>query len=119
MNKAGREHRRVTLRVFIGRWALFLFAMSVFVIFLYIAGSSQGFMDSTLVFLLKLLVVMGIFLVTGAVFGLFYTLFLIFRRTKGKRYIMSAVFYLLFTIFGTAAVLGAVAIISFSGGNTL
>ena len=117
MGKTGQEHRKISLRVFVSRWVILLFLLCLFVIFLYIAGSSQGFLDSTQHFILNLVSILGIFLVTGALFGFFYSLFLFFKRAFRSRHLFGALFYLFITILGAAASLSAMTIITASGGN--
>ena len=98
------------------RTVIFFFSMCVLTLFLYAAGTAQGFIDSTQLSLLRLYVILGIFLTVSAVYGMFVALGR-FLKLKKKRYIVRAAIYLLLAIFGVITVLAVIFIITVAGGN--
>ena len=104
------------LPILINKTAIFLFLMCILTIFLYVAGTSQGFIDSTQLFLLRLYVIMGIFLMTASVFGMFLELSRVIKR-KSPRYFLRAGGYLLLLVFATITVMASLFVIALSEGN--
>ena len=84
--------------------------------FLYAAGTVQGFIDSTQLSLLRLYVFLGIFLSAASVWGMILELRRLFKA-KTLRFLFQAVIYLFFVFFGSATVFAAMFIITISGGN--
>jgi len=83
---------------------------------LYIAGTIQGFIDSTQLSLLRLYVILGIFLALTSVSGMVLSLVRLFKLKK-TRYLFRAGGYILLAIFGATTVLAAMFIITVSRGN--
>ena len=100
----------------VSRTVIFFFFMCLVTLFLYIAGTVQGFTDSTQLSLLRLYVVLGIFLTITSVYAMILNLIRLFSLKK-TRYLFRAGGYMLVMFFGAATVLAAVFIISISGGN--
>jgi len=104
------------LPIMANRTVIFFFVMCLLTIFLYAAGTIQGFIDSTQFALIRLYVVLGIFLTVCSGCGMFLNLGLLFRFKK-TRYLLGAGLYILLVIFGAATVLLAMFIIAISEGN--
>ena len=104
------------LPILINKTAIFFFLMCLLTIFLYAAGTSQGFIDSTQLSLLRLYVILGIFLMTASVFGMFLELSRVLRR-KMPRYLLRAGGYFLLLVFAILTVLVVLFIIALSDGN--
>ncbi|MCL2835028.1 MAG: hypothetical protein FWD78_17810 [Treponema sp.] len=104
------------LPILASRTMIFFFSMCVLTLFLYAAGTVQGFIDSTQLSLLKLYVILGIFLIVSAVYGMFVALGRFFKLKK-RRYMLRAAIYLLFAIFGVITVLAVVFITTVAKGN--
>jgi len=104
------------LPILISRTVIFFFLMCLFTLFLYFAGTIQGFIDSTQLSLLRLYTILGIFLTVTSVYGMALDLSRLFKHKK-TRYLFRAGGYMLLVIFGAATVLAATFIITVSGGN--
>jgi len=104
------------LSVLASRAAFFLFLMCLLTLFLYAAGTVQGFTDSTQLTLLKIYVALGIFLSVLSLCGMILDLRRLYKRKK-IRYLFRAGIYILLLIFGAVTVLTAMFIITLSGGN--
>ena len=104
------------LPILISRTVFFFLLMSLFTLFLYVAGTIQGFVDSTQLALLKVTVVLGIFITVISAYGTLLDLRRLFKLRK-TRYLLRAGGYTLLVIFGVATVLAALFIITVSGGN--
>jgi len=102
------------LPILINRTALFFFIMSVLTLFLYAAGTVQGFTDATQFTLLALYSVLGIFLTITAISGIILDLGRFVSAKKG-RYFLRAGGYLFLVIFGIVTVLAVMAILALSG----
>jgi len=102
--------------ILVNRTVLFFFLMCLLTLFLYLAGTSQGFIDSTQLNLLKLYSILGIFLTFTSASGVVVDLSRM-ARTKKAGYLFRAGGYLFLMVFGTVTVLAAIAIIAISGGN--
>jgi len=98
------------------RTVIFFFVMCILTIFLYAAGTVQGFVDSTQFALLRLYVVLGIFLTASSGYGMLIDFGRLFRFRK-IRYLLRAGGYMLLVIFGSVTVLAALFIITMSEGN--
>ena len=105
------------LPTLVNRTVIFFFLMCLFTLFLYFAGTIQGFVDSTQLGLLKVAVVLGIFLTVTSVYSMIFVLMRLFKLKK-VRYLLRAGVYMLVAIFGAATVLAALFITTVSGGNT-
>ena len=106
------------LPILVNRVVIFFFLMCLFTLFLYIAGTVQGFIDSTQLFLLRLYVILGIFLSVTSVYGMVLSLARLLKHKK-NRYLFRAGGYMLLAIFGVATVLAALFIITVSEGNAV
>jgi len=95
---------------------VFFFGMCLLTIFLYIAGTVQGFVDSTQFALLRLYVALGIFLTVISACGTFISFGRLFSKKK-IRYLFRAGGYIFLVVFGTVTVLVAMFIIAISEGN--
>ena len=104
------------LPAIVSRTVIFLFFMCLLTIFLYVAGTNQGFIDSTQFAFLNIYLVLGIFLTLSSLLGLFLNLeqFVRFRRLNN---ITRAGGYIILIIFGSVTVLAAMFIITMSSGN--
>jgi len=103
------------LPILINRTALFFFVLSVLTLFLYGAGTVQGFTDATQFALLALYSILGIFLTITAVSGILLDLGR-FIGTRKARYFFRACGYLFLVVFGIVTVLAVMAILALSGG---
>ena len=104
------------LPILVSRTVIFFFLMCIITIFLYLAGTIQGFIDSTQLFLLRLYTVLGIFLSVVSIVGMILNLQRLFR-TKKTRYLLRAGVYILMVLFGAATVLAVMFIITVSEGT--
>ena len=103
------------LYILVNRAVVFVFFMSLLTIFLYMIGTSQGFVDSTQLNLLKLYNVLAIFLVTTSICGIVLNI-IRFLPQKKVKYILRAGCYLLLVLFGTVTVLIAQFVLTLSAG---
>ena len=108
--------REKLLPILINRTVLFFFFMSLLTLFFYLAGTAQGFIDSTQFLLLRLNTIFGIFLAFTSVSGLILDLGRLIR-TKRIRYLLRAGGYAFLVIFGIATVIIVSAIVAISGGD--
>ena len=90
--------------IIVNRSVIFFFIMCVFTLFLYAAGTVQGFIDSTQFSLLSFFVAMGIFLALASMLSVFLEIGL-FIRIKKKRYLFRAGGYTLLVIAAVASIL--------------
>ena len=104
------------LPILASRAVIFFFIMCLLTIFLYAAGTAQGFIDSTQFALIRLYVVLGIFLTVTSGCGMFLNLGRLFSYKK-IRYLARAGGYIVLVIFGTLTVLAAMFILAISEGN--
>ena len=104
------------LPILTSRTVIFFFVMCLLTIFLYAAGTVQGFLDSTQFALLRLYVVLGISLSAASVCGMFIAFGRLFKHKK-IRYLFRACGYILLVIFGSITVLAALFIIAMADGN--
>ena len=104
------------LYILVNRTTIFFLIIGLLTLFLYAAGTVQGFIDSTQVSLLRLYSVLGIFLTVISICGVFLDLGRYIRSKKG-RYLARAGGYALLVIFGAATVLAAMLIVTLSGGS--
>ena len=102
--------------ILINRTAIFFFLMCLLTIFLYAAGTAQGFIDSTQLALLRLYLVLGVFLCTSSVFGIFLEIIRVIRQ-KLLRYLFRALGYLFLLAFGASTVMAVLFIIALSEGT--
>ena len=104
------------LYILVNRTVIFLFVMCLLTLSLYAAGTIQGFIDSTQLFLLKLYEGLGIFLMVTSFCGIVLDIERCFK-VKKKRYLLRAGGYLLLVIFSIVTVLAVMAIIALSRGS--
>lgn len=104
--------------ILISRTVIFFFLMCLLTLLLFAAGTVQGFVDSTLLFLLKLYVVLGIFLSFASFSGIIFV-FGRFLKNKKFRYLLRAAGYLFLILFGIVTVLAVMFIITVSEGNAV
>jgi len=104
------------LPILTNRTAIFFFVMCLFTLFLYAAGTVQGFVDSTQFALIRLYIVLGIFLTVVSGCGMFLDLGRLFRLKK-FRYLFRAGGYIFLVIFGTVTVLAAMFVLAMTEGN--
>jgi len=98
------------------RAVIFFFVMCLLTIFLYAAGTAQGFIDSTQFALIRLYVVLGVFLTVTSGCGMFLDFGRLFKEKK-IRYLFRAGGYIVLVLFGAATVLTAMFILAISEGN--
>ena len=104
--------------ILINRTAVLFFIMCLLTLFLYLAGTIQGFVDETQFLLLKCYTVFGIFLSVASIPGIaidFYR----FLKTKKSRYALRAAGYTFLAVFGTATVFAAMAILAIATGDVV
>ena len=111
-----RNQKEKLLPILINRTVIFFFIMCLLTLILYLAGTIQGFIETTQLFLLRLYTALGIFLAVISLVGIFLNL-LRFFRAKKARYIFRAAGYLLLVFFGLATVLLVMFIITVSEGT--
>ena len=104
------------LPILANRTVFFFFGMCLLTIFLYAAGTVQGFVDSTQFALLRLYVILGIFLTVISACGIFLSFGRLFRQKK-LRYFFRAAGYIFLVLFGAVTVLTAMFILAMSEGN--
>jgi len=105
------------LPILVSRMVIFFFLMCLLTLFLYAAGTAQGFIDSTQLFLLSVYVVLGIFLTVSSTVGFGINLVRYFKIRK-IRYLCRAGGYMFLMIFGSATVLAIMFIITVASGNS-
>jgi len=105
------------LYILVNRTVIFFFIMCLLTLSLYAAGTHQGFVDSTQLFLLRLYENLAIFLMVTSFCGIVLD---IQRgtRTKRKRYFFRAGGYLILVVFSIFTVLLVMAIAALSIGRT-
>ncbi|MCL2094342.1 MAG: hypothetical protein FWH12_09160 [Treponema sp.] len=104
------------LPILVNRTVIFFFLMCLFTLFLYLAGTSQGFIDSTQLSLLRVYAVLGIFLITGSICGIIIDLKRLIQQ-KRTRYLLGAGAYLFLSFFGIITLMMVMLIITVSMGN--
>ena len=104
------------LPILVNRTVIFFFLMCLLTLFLYVAGTAQGFIDSTQNALLSVYIVLGIFLTISAIGGVVVDLGR-FIKIRKIRYLFRAGGYMLLMIFGAATVLAIMFIITLASGN--
>jgi len=104
------------LPVLINRTVIFFFLMCLLTLILYAAGTTQNFIDSTLLALLQFYQVIGTFLITSSFFGVIMELSRAIRLKRGG-YVLRAGAYFLLMIFGIVSMLLVLFIITISQGN--
>ena len=102
--------------IIVNRSVIFFFIMCVFTLFLYAAGTVQGFIDSTQFSLLSFYMAMGVLLALASMLSAFLE-FGHFMRIKKKRYLFRAAGYMLLVIAAVASVLSVMFIDIISRGN--
>jgi len=102
--------------ILINRTVVFFFSMCLLTTFLYIAGTAQGFIDSTQLALLRLYIVLGIFLTVISLCGMVLNFGRLFLNKK-PRYLLNVSGYIFLVVFGIITVLLASFIITMSNGN--
>ncbi|MDR2093938.1 MAG: hypothetical protein LBP76_00265 [Treponema sp.] len=110
------QKKKPLIAVLVKRTVFFFFVMCILSIFLYGIGTDQDFTDISLLLLLRIAVIMGLFLGVGSIYGLALNLWLVFRRHK-FRYLLGAGGYMLLGIFGAAVAVLGLFIITVAGGN--
>jgi len=105
------------LPILVSRTVIFFFVGCLIVLFLYAAGTVQGFIDSTQFALLNVYVVLGIFLTIASIGGIIIDLSRFFRIRR-IRYIFRAGGYMFLMIFGSVTVLAVMFIITVASGNS-
>jgi len=103
--------------ILVSRTAIFFFFMCLLTLFIYAAGTVQGFIDSTQLALLSVYVVLGVFLTIASIGGIIVD-FGRFFKNKKARYLIRAGGYMFLMIFGAVTVLAVMFIISIAGGNS-
>jgi hypothetical protein len=96
--------------------ALFSLFFCLFSLFLYAAGTRQGFTDAAQIFLLRLSLNSGLALIVCSVCGVCFCLLRVFRGPRLRRILMAGA-YLCLGAFGVAVSLLASFIIAAAGGN--
>jgi len=104
------------LPILISRISIFLFLMCLLSLFLYAAGTVQGFIDTTQISLLSLYVVLGILLALTSISGVVISL-IRFKKSRKIRYLFRTGGYMLLMIFGSATILAIMFIITLASGN--
>ena len=105
------------LPILVNRMTIFFFLACIVTLFLYAAGTVQGFVDTTQLFLLRIYTIPGILLCAASILGIILNI-VRFLQAKKKRYLFRAGGYLLLVLFGIVTVLTVVFIMALSGGNT-
>ena len=111
-----RFNREKLLPIMINRTAIFLFIMCILTLYLYAIGTSQDFIDTTQLSLLRLYVVFAIFLATTSSCGIILNI-VRFLAQKKIRYLLRAAGYLLLVLYGTATLLTVMFIFTLSSGS--
>ena len=104
------------LPILINRTAIFFFVICIFILFLYAAGTVQGFVDSTQISLLSFYMVSGISLAFASLAGMLINIGIVIKIRK-TRYILRATAYFFLIVFALVTVLAVMAIIAISEGN--
>jgi len=112
-----RNFREKLLPILVSRTVIFFLVLCLLTLFLYAAGTVQGFIDSTQLALLSVYVILGIFLTITSIGGVVINLGRFFRNRRA-RYLFRAGGYMFLIIFGAATVLGIMFIISVASGNS-
>jgi hypothetical protein len=115
-NEFSRFSKEKLLYLLVNRTVIFFFLMCLLTLFLYAAGTFQGFMDSTQLSLLKLYETLGILLAVTSLCGTAID-FDRFIRIKKMRYLLRAGAYLFLVIFSGFTVLAVTVIIALSKGS--
>ena len=105
------------LPILVNRASIFFLLMCILTFSFYAAGNTQDFLDSTQLFLLRLYVILGTFLITSSFFGAILEIIRVFREKK-IRYFLRASAYILMLIFGIISIMAVLFIIALSQGNT-
>ena len=105
------------LPILVSRTVIFLFVLCILTLFLYAAGTVQGFIGSTQLALLSIYVVLGIFLTIASIGGVAVDLYRFFKNRK-IRYLLRAGGYMLLMIFGSITVLAIMVIITIASGKS-
>ena len=105
------------LPILINRTVIFTFLICLLFITVYIAGTIQGFIDSTQLSLLKFYSIFGISLIVTSLCGTVIGIVRFFRNRK-IRYLARASGYIFLVIFGLVTVLGSMFIITLTRGNS-
>ncbi|MDR2178509.1 MAG: hypothetical protein LBP20_10795 [Treponema sp.] len=114
--KISRPVTKPLITIVIKRMVLFFFALAALTEFFYGIGTSQGFMDVTQLFLLRVSRFLGFFLAVCSLCGM-AALGWFILRDRQYRFIGGAGIYLLLTLAGAALFLGASLIMVIAGGN--
>jgi hypothetical protein len=114
--RISRPEKKTVIEILVKRTVIFFLGMCFLTIFLYGVGTAQGFMDITQLLILRLIIIFGLFLGVGSVYGIFLTLWLS-RKGLKIRYIGGIGGYLFLGLFGILAALIAVFIVVTAGGN--
>jgi hypothetical protein len=114
--KIPRKKKKPLIAVLVKRTVIFFFVMCLLSTFLYGIGTDQGFTDISLHLLLRIAVLLGLFLGVGSIYGLALNIWLVFRHHK-FRYLFGVGGYMLLGIFGAAAAVLGLFIITVAGGN--
>jgi hypothetical protein len=114
--RISRPERKTVIEILVKRTVIFFFWMCLFTIFLYGIGTAQGFMDITQLLILRLIIIFGLFLGVGSVYGIILTLWLT-RKGLKIRYIGGIGAYLFLVFFGILTSLAAAFILVTAGGN--
>ena len=117
MQKTEKKKKGLIFPVIINRIIMFLFYVCILIVFLYMIGSTQGFLDSTQLFLLRFASLLGLLLSTGSVFGLVYALIQFVKKTQRVQLLRSIIFYTLMMLAGIFLVLIVSFILAVTGGN--
>ena len=105
------------LPILVSRTVIFFFLMCLVTLFLYAAGTVQGFIDSTQLSLLSVYVALGIFLTVVSAGGMVINLGRYLEARK-IRYLFRSGGYMFLIIFGSLTVLAVMLIISMASGNS-
>lgn len=114
--KFTRPQKKPLIALLVKRTVFFFFSFSLLITFLYIVGTIQGFMETTQTILLRLLVIMGIFLSIGALYGSIMDAGFILINHR-RRFILGIISYLLLVMFGVTISVISSFILVLTGGN--
>ncbi|QQO08148.1 hypothetical protein [Breznakiella homolactica] len=114
--KFSRPAKKSLILILVKRAVFFLLALCLITVFLYVIGTSQGFMDITQIILLRLSTIFAIFLAIGAAYGAILDASMVIR-SKRSQYAGGTVVYLLLVVLGGIIAALAAFIIVLSGGN--
>ena len=104
------------LPILVNRAAIFFFVMSLLTLFLYVIGTSQSFVDTTQLGLLRLYSILAVFLATTSICGVILNIARFLSQRK-VRYLLRAASYLLLVIFALATLLAVMFIFTLASGN--